>query len=289
MKKSFCLKTCMEDLAMKFKFLLDYAIDNHYSKTKNDAYLSVMKLLSSLYDKDLKEITFKAVEGLKKDLIERKLSNSTINSALSMISVCYDTALESDDKIFKNFDYSKPRIKKLNAQETKKSTLPLEKDMRELYRQFALDNCMTDFYHFINIAYGTLLRVNEILKINNSCIDYMNNEITITNTKNKKIHTVYMNPTVKKSIEAMKPRFFQDYTYRQILYWFEKAEKVLQLNHYTPHSTRHAGASKLKRSGVGNSVIKEAGNWSSEAIIENYTHAISTDVRTAFEKLDDEK
>lgn len=273
---------------MKFKVLLDYAIDNHYNKTVDNAYNSVMKLLKSLYEKEVDTITYQTIEALKNELRKNGYSNATINSVLSMISVCYDTANTSEAKIFKNQKFNKPLIKKMNVHETKKATIPIEKDVRELYRKFALEHGMHDFYHYLIISYGTLLRVNEMLKISEKNIDYLNNEITIYKTKNKKTHTISMNNAVRKSIEAMRPKFFQDYTYRQIKYWFEKAEKYLNTLHYTPHSTRHAGASMLKRSGIVNSIIKEAGNWSSEAIIENYTHTVSKDVQKAFELLNDD-
>lgn len=272
---------------MKFKVLLDYAIENHYCKTSDNAYLSVMKLLSSLYEKELLELTYSVIEKLKSELKNSGLSNSTINSALSMISVCYDVASISEDKIFKGINLNKPKILKLNVLETKKYTQPLEQDKRQCYCQYALDNNMLDFYHFLIIAYGTMLRINEIQKINDSSIDFYNNEITIYKTKNKKPHTVAMNAAVRKSILSMRPRYFQDYSYRQIFYWFEKAEKALQLGHFTPHSTRHAGASALRRGGVDKSIVKEAGNWSNEQIIENYTHVASKELRQAFDLLQD--
>lgn len=272
---------------MKFKVLLDYAIDNHYSNTVDNAYISVMKLLEPLYDIDINEIFYCSIESLKKSLIKRGLSNATINNALSMISVCYDEGMKSDDKMFRNKITNKPLIKKLNVNATKKETKPLERATRELYKKYALENNLIHFYHFIVIAYGTMLRVNEILRINQDCIDFSNNEITIFKTKNKKTHTVYMNEDVRKSILAIHPHYFQNYNYRQILYWFEKAEKVLKCAHFTPHSTRHAGASTLRRSGIDKSIVKEAGNWSSEQIVENYTHVVSPDLKNAFELLQD--
>lgn len=97
-----------------------------------------------------------------------------------------------------------------------------------------------------------------------------------------------MNKSVREAVLEMLPKMYEDYTYNMVYWWFMCAENARGTGkHITPHGLRHAGATTLKRKRVPNYVIKDAGNWSSEEIVENYTHTVNEELQNAYNLLDD--
>lgn len=271
-----------------FEELLNYTIENHYANKEGRAYESVKLLLKPLFRKNFRKIYYDDIENLKKDLKNKGLKNSTIKSALSMISVCYNQALKAKKHIVGTKPIVKPYIERFLGQDDKRDSISMEKNDRDYYKKYALDKGNRDFYNFIIIAFGTMLRINEVLSIKKEHVNFQTNIITIHKTKNHKKHKVIMNNSVRKAIDEMLPKMFENYTYNMVYWWFLCAENSRgEGKHITPHSLRHAGATALKRKHVPNYVIKDAGNWSSEEIIENYTHTIDEELQNAYNLLDD--
>ncbi|MGA7721848.1 MAG: site-specific integrase [Ignavibacteriaceae bacterium] len=165
------------------------------------------------------------------------------------------------------------------------------------------NNNLKDIYQF---AFHTGMRLNEILNLMWSSIDFNNKEITIRNTesfttKNKKERVIPMNQTIINLLQKRIP------LYKRVdkdLLIFEKIKDVK----YSPffvskrfkkaviksgldsklhfHSLRHSFCSNLVMRGCPINVIKELAGHSQISVTMGYTHVLKENLQQAVNLLD---
>ncbi|MGD1006034.1 MAG: site-specific integrase [Ignavibacteriaceae bacterium] len=165
------------------------------------------------------------------------------------------------------------------------------------------NNSLKDIYQF---AFHTGMRLNEILNLRWSSIDFICKEIIIRNTesfttKNKKERVIPMNQTIMNLLQKMKPIFnrvdkdllifekIKDVKYSPFFVSkrFKKAVLKSGLNsnlHF--HSLRHSFCSNLVIRGCSINVIKELAGHSQISVTMGYTHVLKENLQQAVNLLD---
>lgn len=260
---------------MKFKELLQETINGHFADYKDNGYVSLVKYLKPLYKYNINKLTIRHIKTITDylqhpDVPSRKpLSNSTINSIISIISQCYQYAYESLD-----YKGSEPRLKGLrkNAREKVQPIIPFTDEHYNLYLDYAKLNDEI-LYHYLIIGKYMLFRVSEMVGIEECDVNWNTKYIEIPKNKSDRPHSMPMNDEVEKSMLALQHcNYFSNYSTFQIYYKFVQAEETLKLGHYTPHSTRHYGATYYTEKGVPTPVLQKMLNHSDIATTQIYTH-----------------
>ena len=228
----------------------------------------------------LHEITLDRIDAYVDDILARKLSNSTINRKLAVLSRILRTAVERGKlaampKIPRRKE-AKHRVRFLSADE--------ENRFITTFMQFG--------YHHHAEAFLILLytgfRTGECWRLECRDIDLLHGTITAWKTKNGNPRTI---PIVERIRPILERRMREEADASGRLFpqgtntWFEnawnKVKKALNLQADTqlvPHTLRHTCASRLAQRGVSMMVIKEWMGHSNINTTMRYTHLAPKDL-----------
>ena len=223
----------------------------------------------------LHEITLDRIDEYVDAVLARKLSNSTVNRKLAVLSRILRTAVERGKlaampKIPRRKE-AKHRIRFLSAEE--------ENRFITTFIQFG--------YHHHAEAFLLLLytgfRTGECWRLECRDIDLLHGTITAWKTKNGNPRTIPIVERIRPILEEADAsgRLFPQGTN----IWFEKAwnkvKKVLNLQADTqlvPHTLRHTCASRLAQRGISMMVIKEWMGHNNINTTMRYTHLAPKDL-----------
>lgn len=261
---------------MKFKKLLEETVKEHYDKKyKDNNYVSLVKYLKPLHRYNIDKLSTRYVKALI-DLLQsdespsnKPLSNSTVNCILSIISQCYEYA-------YLNLDYEgkQPHLKCLwrDKHQKVKPIIPFTDEHYQAYVDYAKENDEI-LYHYLIIGKYMLFRVSEMVGIEECDVNWNTRYIEIPENKSSRPHSMPMNDDTEKSMRALQHRnYFSDFSTFQIFYKFMLAEEALKLGHYTPHSTRHYGATTYLVEGVPLPVVQAMLNHANATTTQIYSH-----------------
>lgn len=243
---------------------LNNIVDLYYS---DSTYLSsinskVNELITIFKKKSLKKFTQKDIEKYIKVLkIEHNNTNATINSKLCFLSKCLK---------YNQVNLVIPFQKVVN----KNKSIITSEQLQVLLQSFK-DN--KELIQFVNIAYYTGLRANEILRIRYSHIIKDNNYyfINLYNTKNHKDNLIPVTPKLNKILDDF-IEFSIDY--KQVYYQLKKQG-------INAHQFRHTFITKCYEQGLDSFSIMRLTNQSSLSVHQRYVHHSNKQLINAIDKL----
>ena len=265
------LEKLSEDMKMR-KF-------SHYTY---DSYMRKTKDIIKYFNKPVEEVT---IEELRKYLLEylaeeKKLSDRSVNYYNSVIRFVYEVTL---DKLIN------------------KKQLPMRKKKKGIYKVLTKEELSTFFdlvdnYKFKTIfmlAYGSGLRIGEIVNLRDEDIDSKNMRIFIREGKgNKERYTILSN----KSLEMLREYWLKEREHKKrgkiflsesgetiteyvIRTHFRKYRKKAGLNEkVTMHTLRHNFATNLIEKGATIIQVKELMGHSNIRSTMEYIHVANIDL-----------
>lgn len=265
------LEKLSEDMKMR-KF-------SHYTY---DSYMRKTKDLIKYFDKPLEEVT---IEELRKYLLEylteeKKLSDRSVNYYNSVIRFVYEVTL---DKLIN------------------KKQLPMRKKKKTVYKVLTKEELSTFFdlvdnYKFKTIfmlAYGSGLRIGEIVNLRDEDIDSKNMRIFVREGKgNKERYTILSN----KSLEMLREYWtkYRQHKRKGKIFLSESGESITEYvirTHFrkyrkkakisskvTMHTLRHNFATNLIEKGVTIIQVKELMGHSNIRSTMEYIHVANIDL-----------
>lgn len=265
------LEKLSEDMKMR-KF-------SHYTY---DSYMRKTKDIIKYFNKPLEEVT---IEELRKYLLEylteeKKLSDRSVNYYNSVIRFVYEVTL---DKLIN------------------KKQLPMRKKKKGVYKVLTKEELSTFFnlvdnYKFKTIfmlAYGSGLRIGEIVNLRNEDIDSKNMRIFIREGKgNKERYTILSNKSLEMLREywtkyrqhKRKGKIFLSETGEAITEYvirthFRKYRKKAKISSkVTMHTLRHNFATNLIEKGATIIQVKELMGHSNIRSTMEYIHVANIDL-----------
>lgn len=215
------------------------------------------------------------------------LSQKSVNTYIECCKSIYNELIEFNHMQYNPFE----KVKKVKVQEHKLKTIDTE-DLNKLLNN--LDKrYYTELrsYALILILLDTMARISEVLNIKYEDIDFNNNSIYLSNTKNKKFRFVnFSNKTkrvLKEYIDA-NDGFSCDYVFttvddtqlnseafrKQLRHYIKKFNLK---NSFSCHAFRHTGATEFIKNGGDVRVLQIILGHARITTTEIYTH-VNTDI-----------
>ena len=269
------------------KIYLEEYYKNHVSPTTFKTEQRRANLLSNYFKgKFLHEITTKMVERYINMRLQY-VKPATINREIAFLKGLY--------RKFNEWQYLKfnPMKEIRFLKEPPGRVRYLEED--ELKRLFsALENFPLHFKAIVLLALYTGLRKGEILSLKWGDIDFNNEIITVTQTKNNERRVIPLNHQVIKILKKLpidlrsRYVFVNPHTGKPFVdvnrQWY-KLLKIAGIEDFRFHDLRHTFASYLAMSGESPLVIKELLGHKSLAMTQKYSHLSHKQLVDAIHKL----
>lgn len=260
----------MED----FKNYLKLNIDSENSRIN---YLSYMNQFFKTYDK----INQDNVNSYLAKCVDEGLKASAFNTKL--------VSLKHYSK-FKKLDIEFPKNKKQNVNESVWLTKDeIEKDLLPYFD--CLFNDSKKRILIFRFMFFTGLRINEVANLEKNDFDFINNNITIKNTKGKVDRKVYIHSFILEDIKKefkkhsnVKNAF--NITFIYIRYIIKKINDDLHYyKRFTPHSLRHSCATFLYNNGWTMLELKDFLGHKNIKTTERYVHRDKNEAKEKFMKI----
>lgn len=282
---------------MKIKYLLESYLKYLKVKTTKGNYEFNNSHLR-LVEKWLNENNIYDHEDLTLDVInsfliylkeERKNKNNSINKNLG----CLKRALDFNDIYIKGLDKVKItniQIKRFNIL----SESELQKTLKYYYNLDRTDlHLFTKYLIFMLLLY-TGARRNELINIKISDIDFENNAIILSKTKNGYPRIVFFKDFIKENLLkyiALKDREFLFYNFRynhrftpeNLSAMFRYDKNILNLKNYSAHMLRHTFATLMVENGCSIPALQLLLGHSSSKTTDIYLHMSVKRVKKDFE------
>ncbi|WP_225035820.1 tyrosine-type recombinase/integrase [Winogradskyella sp. SM1960] len=277
---------------MHLKSFSDYLLlEKSYSKHTVLAYTRDIENFQSFLNKyhnseDLAQVGYSEIRQWIVTLVDRKISNRTINRKVSSLNTYYKFLLKTED-------IEVNPLKKHKALKVgKKVQLPFSEQELKSVLEDAIH--IEDFesarnYLIIELFYATGIRRIELVNLKLSDIDIKNNQIKVLGKRNKERY-IPLIESLSKSVSR-----YLDYRQnlpiiedKEMLFLTQKGLKIYEklvyriINKYfsmastkakcSPHVLRHSFATHLLNQGADLNAIKELLGHTSLAATQVYTH-----------------
>ncbi|MBR6162630.1 site-specific integrase [bacterium] len=267
-----------------YKFYEEYALLNKKS-FKDDIYrLNKIKAIWK-NKKYIDDIKIKDIEDLKVNLLGYKLSKTTINRYLEIISKMFNLAI-ANEWITKN------PIKKGVKFITKNYQIRYltEDEEKRLFK-----NSSGVFKDIILVALNTGLRAGNLRQLQGKNIKLDFKIIEVTENKGNKHIKLPMNETLYNFFKTktfkdeeyifLNPNTNQPYTESSFLAEWHKIRKKAKVEDLRFHDLRHTVGTRLAKAGVPINVIKEIMAHSDIQTTMRYVHYANEQMQNAMELL----
>ena len=139
--------------------------------------------------------------------------------------------------------------------------------------------CNNQLRNMVEIAYYTLCRRGELMRLNYSDIDWINSTAVIRETKNGIPRKIGLAPRVIEILKSL-PRsisgnFFNIKSISSFEKTFRLAVKKSGIKDFRFHDLRHCGATHLIESGWSTMELMQQGGWSSQQMAKRYSNISS--------------
>jgi len=269
-----------------------------YSKTNKRSYerdvASVKMLKQTFGSRYLRQITPKMVEDYKAQRKvafskkrKRMLSPATANRELTCLKTMLNKAVEWE---------------MVEANPAAKVKLLREPKGRLRYLTEVEANMLVECYGdhlkpIVVTALNTGMRLGEILKLKWEEVEFENQIIYVTNTKNGEQRQIPMNKTLTETLQGIKlekpspwvfcnPRTHNPY--RSVRFCFDKAKREAGIEGFDFHDLRHTFASRLVMRGVDLVTVKELLGHKQVEMTLRYAHLSPKHKRFAVEVVEED-
>jgi integrase len=128
----------------------------------------------------------------------------------------------------------------------------------------------------VEVAYYTLCRRGELIRLNYNDVDWTNSTVIIRETKNGIPRKIGLAPRVIEILKSL-PRsisgnFFNVKSISSFEKSFGSAVKKAGLKDFRFHDLRHCGATHLIESGWSTMELMQQGGWSSQQMAKRYSN-----------------
>ena len=157
---------------------------------------------------------------------------------------------------------------------------PRDRTLNKTELQNLLHVCSGQLRNIIEVAYFTLCRRSEILRLNYNDIDWVNSTAIIRETKNGVPRRIGLAPRVLEILKSL-PRsisgnFFNITSISSFEKSFRSAVKRSGIKDFRFHDLRHCGATHLVESGWSTMELMQQGGWSSQQMAKRYSNISPT-------------
>lgn len=140
------------------------------------------------------------------------------------------------------------------------------------------------------LLYETGLRITDLLALNDGCLDLRRRQLTAGSTKTDDGAWIGISRALVKlareTPRMVDGRLFPWQSRHSVYKWLRPLVRKLGLT-YTPHLSRHALATDLRKSGMERKDVANRGIWRDERSVDRYTHIVAIEApgRTAAQVL----
>jgi integrase len=248
------------DFAKEF---LEWAMDNHKPASRPHD-VSKMRILDKTFgDKNIHEITDWEIEKWK---LKRKkeVSSSTVNRELGQLKSVFSKAVE-----WKKLTENPAKEVKLFKGSVKRLRYLMPEEVQRL-----IESCPEYLKPIVIVAVHTGMRRGEILGLRWNRVDLEKGKISLTDTKNSEDRVVFMNETVKATLDGLGRRegLIFDVGVNLMKKDYDEALEKAGIEDFTFHDLRHTFASNLAMAGVDLNDIRELLGHKNIAMTLRYAH-----------------
>jgi len=138
------------------------------------------------------------------------------------------------------------------------------------------NSCSGQLRNIVEIAFYTLCRRGEILRLSYNDIDWINSTAVIRETKNGIPRRIGLAPRVIEILKSIPRSISGNFFNISSIGWFEKsfrsAVRKARLNDFRFHDLRHCGATYLVENGWSTMELMQQGGWSSQQMAKRYSN-----------------
>ena len=155
-----------------------------------------------------------------------------------------------------------------------------DRTLNKIELQNLFNSCNSQLRNIVEVAYYTLCRRSEILRLNYNDVDWITSTATIKETKNGIPRRIGLAPRVIEILKSL-PRsisgnFFNITSISSFEKSFRSALKRSGIKNLRFHDLRHCGATHLVESGWSTMELMQQGGWSSQQMAKRYSNISPT-------------
>ena len=157
---------------------------------------------------------------------------------------------------------------------------PRDRTLNKTELQNLFNACNGQLKNIVEVAYYTLCRRSEILRLNYNDVDWITSTAIIKETKNGTPRRIGLAPKVIEIFKSL-PRsilgnFFNITSISSFEKSFRSAVKRSGIKDFRFHDLRHCGATHLVESGWSTMELMQQGGWSSQQMAKRYSNISPT-------------
>jgi integrase len=271
------------------EYFLNYSFLNKKSY-KQDVYRSKIILDYFGHNRYINTIKAFDIEKFKGFLLSNICGETTANRYLENVSKMYNLAIENEwcnknpvkkESKFKLKNYTVRYLTKTEEKRLLKAFDKLPNKERYIYLK-----------EMVIVALNTGFRLGNIRNLKWSNINLEFRFIELLENKGNKHIKIYMNDTLfelfsnkKRESEYIWINPYTNKPYFKIYNTWNNVKKIADLENFRFHDLRHTVGTRLAKTGVAPTVIKEILAHSSIQTTMRYVHTASEDMKNAMEKL----
>ena len=262
---------------MRLKDLLQLYLEKALHKSRRPKILKYeveMLRRTPLARNTLQMLSPTKIAEFRDDRLKAGKSRSTVRSYLKLLSRAItigrkELAIPLTHNPFELVEKPKPNAARERTLE--------EHELKKLFK--ACGSCC--LFHFLGafaeVAYLTLCRRGELLRLKRSDVDFINRTAILRETKADKPRTIAISPRVAELLKAL-PRtvdgiFFPVRSISAFEKAFACAVKKAGITDFHMHDLRHCGAQNLiENKGWSTMELMQQGGWSSGAMAKRYAN-----------------
>lgn len=289
---------------MLLKSFIDYlALEKKYAVHTVKAYQRDIETFQEFLKQefnveDFKEVNYAQIRSWIVLLVEKEISNRSINRKISSLNAFYKFLLKIEEIT------SNPLSKHKALKVAKNVQIPFsEKEINIALEDFNFDNTFEGVRDklIIELFYSTGIRRIELVQLKLSDVDFSKRNIKVLGKRNKERYLPLLDSVIKTIEDYLELRkelvgnnkkesffltkkgdeIYETLVYRVINNYFSKASTKVKKS---PHVLRHSFATHLLNQGADLNAVKELLGHASLAATQIYTHNSIAELKKVYAK-----
>jgi len=288
---------------MRIQKFIDYLLlEKKYSPQTAVAYQKDIEafqlfLTQECTDSEVSTANYSQIRTWIVQLVDRNISNRTINRKLSSLNSYYKFLLKTDSI----------KLNPLAKHKALKVSRKIQIPFSEVEISNVLENIPTDTFEglrdklIIELFYSTGMRRIELVQLHLQDVDLSQGQVKVLGKRNKErfiplipsvIHTFQAYISERSKLETIKDnavlfltkkgtKVYEMLVYRVIVNYFDTISSKVKKS---PHILRHSFATHLLNNGADLNAVKELLGHSSLAATQIYTHNSISELKQVYEK-----